>query len=109
MLSKCKTQHKISILRKLTASPPKTESENKRKTILKSRIKQYFEKLDLYQVPKENMKLQLKFVPRYGDDTKSKELRRRYNIIENAEYAVVKIHNFGVNRRVREVLQIKLA
>ena len=101
MMSKGTTQDRISILRKMTASPPKSKSDNKRKIILKSRIKFHLESLDLLQTSKENVNMELKFVPRYAEaDKKDDELRKRYNIVENVEYFIVKIQKFGMNKRV---------
>ena len=101
MVSESMTQHKISIFRKLTATKPKTKSDIQRKTILKSRIKPYLESLDLFKISRQNLSMELKFVKRYGKVNKDdNELRKRYNIVENIGYSIVKIHKFGVDKRV---------
>ena len=48
--------------------------------------------------PGKTFNFQLKYVSSYGE--KDAELMKRYNISENVEYSVVKIHEFGLKRVV---------
>ena len=86
---------RIATLQKTT--PSKNKSNPRQKIVLKTRIKPFFNNLFLTE-PGKTFNFQLKYVSSYGE--KDGELMKRYNISENVEYSVVKIHEFGLKRLV---------